>query len=499
MKYNNYLLIVLALVCSLSLLAFDYQRAYALSLTVYSNNGDSADAIVRCGDTILVADSANDDLQFYSASNPNTLLGEITSGGGGSTIGCSLDGSRAYVYDGSNLQEIDVVNIALLRILATGCDTSFTFLDVNGGLTAYCGTSAATDQLKTISLTSMGITYTSTTVDTGANACDDIASLWYNSATDTMFVTCVANDRVVAVVGYSTSGTPDAFATTAAVGTTPFAVAFNRADSNIAVCGNTGGINFYNYTASGPTITLWTNIAINCNNIQGLQFDFDTGWYIVLDQTNDDIAIIDAQSPSTNTRLTTSAITVSTKVQVYDIENLYIAPANSAVGQTNFYVLDATGIALGGGAGGLPPPTGGGIDCDLPENEFILACRIGGSGSLGGAGAFIIGTTNGTTGLVPIMCNVGLVDCEANPDVATNGAGYLIVGIAIAVWVGVMWVASRGDLSSIPTFLWFIGALLIVGAFTVAGVIDVVFFIVTIIFVCALAAAKAKGLLGGGF
>lgn len=136
---------------------------------------------------------------------------------------------------------------------------------------------------------------------------------------------------------------------------------------------------------------------------------------------------------------------------------------------------------------------GSGIDCEDPANANIVICRLGGDGSLGSGGNFI------TVGLTGIICNIGIVDCDANSDIQTNGIGLILTVITLGILIGVLWVASRGDLGSIPTFIWFIATLAIVGSAVMFNWIDPTFLIITVVMVVALATAKVRGLFGGDF
>lgn len=140
------------------------------------------------------------------------------------------------------------------------------------------------------------------------------------------------------------------------------------------------------------------------------------------------------------------------------------------------------------------PPSGGGsttgINCALPENENILTCRLGGDGTIAGAGDFIIGDGSEGTGLSGIACSIGFVDCSVNDDVKTNGIGYLIFIAGIAIMFGLFWMVTKGHVTEIPTFIWIISILSLAGAFALFNIIDPVVFIVTIVAIVALAVPK---------
>lgn len=144
-----------------------------------------------------------------------------------------------------------------------------------------------------------------------------------------------------------------------------------------------------------------------------------------------------------------------------------------------------------------------GVDCALPANAHTLLCALhnqGGAGALTGASVLV--DQSGTN----IMCQVGLLECTrdasgnfvpTNPDTKTNGVGYILTIVAMGVFVGILWVASRGDLTSIPTFIWFIGTLAILGTATAFEWIDPTFLIIGVFAILGLAVAKARNVFGG--
>jgi len=146
-----------------------------------------------------------------------------------------------------------------------------------------------------------------------------------------------------------------------------------------------------------------------------------------------------------------------------------------------------------------PEPPIGGIDCSLPENENILTCRLADVPPLTGTSTLL--NQSGTN----IVCMIGLLPCTQdedgnftpdNPDITTNGIGFFYLAIALGIFVSMLYLGSDGRLSEIPTFVWFIGSLAIVGAMTQLGFVDPTILIVAVIVVSALATAKVKGVLG---
>ena len=141
-------------------------------------------------------------------------------------------------------------------------------------------------------------------------------------------------------------------------------------------------------------------------------------------------------------------------------------------------------------------PQGGSEFCQQPENFNLLRCVLerGDTTPLVGASELIDESTS------TIICQLGLIACTNfvpnDPDTKTNGVGYIILVVALGILIGIFWVASRGDLGSIPTFLWFIATLAVIGTITAFDLIDATFLVISVIAIIALAVAKAKGIFG---
>lgn len=168
--------------------------------------------------------------------------------------------------------------------------------------------------------------------------------------------------------------------------------------------------------------------------------------------------------------------------------------ASTTTNNRMYYVLDST-------------PSGDNPDsefCDLPENFNLLRCvleRNGSSGALTGTSTLLNQSSTN------IMCQIGIFSCTQdengnftpeNPDIKTNGVGYIFTVIAFAIMVGIFWVASRGDLTNIPTFVWFISTIGLLGALTAMEYLDPTFLIIGVVTIVAFAVAKAKGMFSGG-
>lgn len=144
-------------------------------------------------------------------------------------------------------------------------------------------------------------------------------------------------------------------------------------------------------------------------------------------------------------------------------------------------IEDTTSIPSGGGTGG--------IDCNLAENANILICRLNAINTTPLASA----TETTQESIFNTLVQIGLLD-GSNEDCATNGVGYIMVASALGIEAGLFFVATRGGLKDIPSFVWIIATLVIVGMITAFDCLEAQWFIITIIAVVALGAMKLKGL-----
>jgi len=155
-------------------------------------------------------------------------------------------------------------------------------------------------------------------------------------------------------------------------------------------------------------------------------------------------------------------------------------------------------VPAGSGASTNTPTTG--IDCTQPENANILICRLGGTGELASAGAFVVGNVTQGTGVLGIGCSIGLVDCTSDSNPQTNGLGYLIFIASIFVIIG-MFYRSLGANATfhMPIYIWAVIILSLSAFFTITHIIDPTMLILTVIALVALAVPKVGGYIQGGF
>jgi hypothetical protein len=128
-------------------------------------------------------------------------------------------------------------------------------------------------------------------------------------------------------------------------------------------------------------------------------------------------------------------------------------------------------------------PTTGGIDCTLPQNENILLCRLGGTGDSTQTGQLV------GSGISALACTVVFTDCT-DPDPKTNGIGLLIFIASVFVVVGMFYYSIGTEAFHIPLFIWVLIVIALSAFFTLVGLIDPVFLILSILVIVALVAPK---------
>lgn len=210
----------------------------------------------------------------------------------------------------------------------------------------------------------------------------------------------------------------------------------------------------------------------------------------------DSVAIADISAYSlisTNSTCTNPIGHLSTKHISSSNPITYVSMA-CQTNNTQTIIYDTVGQSTGGNVVN-------GIDCSLPENAHKLVCAIS-TGTQYSLPQQLVNQSANTlycqTGIVPCTDNGngGFTPIDSNPQ--TNGLGYIMAIIGIGVMIGIFWVASDGQLTNIPTFIWFIGTIAVLGALTGFGYIDPTFLIVGIFAIIGFAVAKAKGVFSGG-
>lgn len=230
------------------------------------------------------------------------------------------------------------------------------------------------------------------------------------------------------------------------------------------------------------------------------------GWYLFPDATSDNVLVLNGNSAPPNNFMFTGGLggndlASNARMQLDSSSMLGVMSKGVGVNNTLWYwTLDHFGIT---GLNTPPPGTGSsspaiGIDCTDPNFSYRLMCA--GTTPLVGTSAMLNQSTTN------IVCQVGLQKCTqdangnfvpSNPDIKTNGIGYMILVVALLVYVGIMWVASRGDLGGIPTFVWAIGAFGIILILTMFQWIDATALVIGTLAIIGLAVVRLRSTIGG--
>lgn len=227
------------------------------------------------------------------------------------------------------------------------------------------------------------------------------------------------------------------------------------------------------------------------------------GYWVITDLSNAQVAILDTNVAPPSNLLVANGLgtTVGEDSHLSTPDSLTFVMSKGSNGNTTIFYFTINNILINGsppGGGGGTSPVG--IDCTDPNYSYRLMCQVGsGNGALVGASQLLNQSSTN------IICQIGLLPgtivnntCTLdNPDIKTNGVGYILFLVAMAIFVGIMWVASRGQLMALPTFIWFVGIVGIAGLFTVIQWLDPTILILTVVAVVAFAVAKVKGLIGG--
>jgi hypothetical protein len=276
---------------------------------------------------------------------------------------------------------------------------------------------------------------------------------------------------------------------------------------SVAVSAGTGGEVVYyssNFYVVISTTTINKYAESNCaagtgitgtsltTQFQGLRYNTGRDEFYVLSTTT--LAVMNLSSSNISTLLYTVDLGSSNSgKQTMDVNTAGEQVARSSTTGSGFVY----GVNLNDNNNGLAGETGNDF-CDQPENANILICVNGGDGTLGSAGAFIIGNTTNGTGVLGIGCSLGFVDCVSDPDPQTNGLGLLIFLASLLLIVGFFYATMGYGAFSIHPFIWVLIIIVDAAFFTLTGIIDPVFLILAIIAIIALAAPRLKDVISRG-
>jgi len=225
---------------------------------------------------------------------------------------------------------------------------------------------------------------------------------------------------------------------------------------------------------------------LTASSIVGFQYSSSRGEYYVVDSAQ--IAVMNASVPTTRIALySTQSITTCNEAFTFSSEFDQIGYGGTCSVSDSFKIIELEPTA--------PEEEPSTAFCDDPANADILICRNGGNGEIGSAGAFIMGNITQGTGILGIGCSIGLVDCTEDDNPQTNGLGLLIFIASIFVVVGMFYYS--GGLR-MPLFIWAIIIISLSAFFTITGLINPIFLILSIIAIIALTAPKIINYVRGG-
>lgn len=503
-------LVLIALAISFLLIGYDIQKVYAQAvITIITPTGGGFNpATADCTDITAGNDVAwincNDTAKLYAIGDSTgiVLANITTSAAGNQLLACLADTSCVYLNDPTanrvSKYQLAGNNIALQGFWNSGCNSDSRFIyDTAGFIWLTC---SATDQIIRMNPNTLA---TDTLASTGAT-CVSPDFVSYSPLDNIGIVHCLNGGAADTIISFSRTSSTAISVLDTETTTTGTQGIFIDGAHNIILAPTTSVMSVWVYTAGGA-LTLSQSL---------------TGQTI--DQCH-----IEPYSVSLSTQVLYAFCVAysapDTIMKAFLINSTGVFDIFS--GASAFTDANAVGLDVHDGSSSLPvwyissstnngkyiriegirslttttptpaePPAGGGtttgIDCTLPENENILTCRLGGDGTIGGAGAFIVGDGSEGTGVSGILCSLGFVDCSVNDDVKTNGIGYLIFIAGIALMFGLFWMITKGHIGEIPTFIWIISILGLAGAFALFNIIDPVVFIITIVAVIALAVPK---------
>lgn len=459
------------------------QTVYAYTFTQYANNGSVPYLIVNNSSYIATL-TFHGNLNTYALNAPQTLLGTFT---------CST--CESIVEWNGNFYVATSTTITKIGITTTGVPVSLSTVPISGpclfttqDLDYTSGqllcTIPTSNTYKVVDLGTMTVTYTSTTLNSGVNPC--ISPRQSSADFTENFIVVSCNNSIIATYTIGTvtqlhhivGGINEAIIMS--TDTTP--------DEIMVVNGN--DLDLYSYTTTGGFVTIKSGIAVpNSSPVYLLGYDSVGKRFLAeYDQTISAIdisngALLWSVAPSASSGTLTSSgvfqLDVVSNNQVLLITN------------TNFFMsFDTSGLQAGTGGTAGQGTTTGGVDCTNPSNVNLLLCRITATngGNLGGVGGIL------DTGIFNVFKNSGLISGnDTNPK--TNGVGLFITVIGFGVMTAMFFIATKGSLTEIPTFVWFISSLALLGSLTAIGFIDPTFLIIGIIAIVALAVAKTNNTL----
>jgi len=488
-----------------------YHKAFALSYEDV-DYGSANVSIVRIANQIWVGSVTSDNIKIYSSSL--VLLATVSQT---DPIAMHVYNSRVYVWNsgGTVVTEWQPNTVTFTPdVLRTSgslvCSATYEGSQF-GGDKFNCG-GGATNVVKQLDLDTFVIT-TSSTTNTGANACNSVFVQAYDVATDTIFAVCSVSDNIVAIQNPSASGTPD-YGVAKTI-TTVSDMAWNPVTNKLLSVGSAVAPTIYDVVL-GTSITLDSTLSQYGTGSDSATSDI-ANRFIFSDDTNSLLRVTDSEG----NQIIALSFTVLPNEQIFSYSSTLVYLANGGT-SANFWVeLDLTGVDTGGGGGGGDqPPTA--TTCYVDKNfdgvaDFIFN-DVGGPDGFPTVGNPDAGVPDGmcdwsgfgTTSPPPItdaggglICLTGIIPCTngqpTDPNPQTNGLGYLLVIFLLAIMILLFGVAQMKLGLGIPDWLWMIGTFAVIGFATLVGWIDSTLFIIGAVIIAALGAVSFIKKFAGGF
>lgn len=505
MKINSISIIVLVIVLSgMLIIADNIDIAYASNIITYDLSASTTNGL-----PLVIHDDDDDNLLVADNSIGIRVYDYDGTIGDTPTLERTISSTQIFQYvfpfgstyiwvdTSSAIVQTDNTNTFVSRSVVASVECTDTIQNgVNGDLFCVDNANDAIDQwalgLATITETN------GSTLNGGAFPCDGPLLLASDSIDNILFVACdLTTNKIISIktVSESTGGFANVdseFNITITTGAMDIDSEHNR----LLYCtGDASSIcTLFSYSSVDGSLTQLDSFTLtgHTTSTGRIQYDANHDRFMVQDPSGE-IKMIDTFDGDVLDTVVFDSSTAG-RIQIFSSNQFWIGtgdPPQNVYRFDNFGLLDGFNGAGGtGGSGSTGGDTVGGIDCSLPENANILICRLGGDNNFGG-----IGNSTGT-GLLNLGCNIVFVDCT-NTNPQTNGLGLLAFIASLFVIIGMFYYTIGKEAFHMPIFIWIVIVIALSAFFTIAGWIDPVFLVLTIVALVALAVPKIMNIVRG--
>lgn len=472
------------------------KKAFAdISITVVTPVGGALGATSDCTDVAKTIDytwvNCNNvlynlnstygvvDSLAVTMANSEKMLGAVS----GNTVYIAHSGTIGkYSYTGT-----DLVQTGSFSDCTTGATINY---DSAGFIWFIC----TTDRIVRLNPITMTATFNADLTDGAGIECGAPQKVHYSPLDNIGVVRCGTQTSIVTFKIVTSTSATLLDEEVGVIGTNDVFI-YGFINSIIALDGS--NVELWTYTAVTGLLTLVTTITTATDNCRSEVSDQANSFMICSDDVGTTTAIKGFETNSTGLFNIFNAIQSGFDANSSVGEN-YVSGTFSqwyvASSLNNQRIIVISGIRQSSvipespGGGEEDPTIIGGVNCSLPENENKLICRV--TDPIGGSGAFVIG--NGTSGLTGILCSIGIVDCTEDTNPRTNGLGLLIFVGSIFVVVAMFYLTIGKEAFVIPVYIWIIIILALSTFFTITGLIDPIFLILTVVGLIALAVPQIQ-------